>query len=65
VTQEGAHLFFQENDEPKVEIFAEREAQFFSKAAEDVFTFEGVANGRAAAMILHTDGRSVTLKRTD
>ena len=63
VTREGTRLFIQENDQAKVEIFAEKERQFFSKAADDVFTFEGDDKGRAATLVVHSGGRSVPLKR--
>jgi len=65
VTREAARLFLQENDEPKVEIFAEGESQFFSKVSEDVVTFEGDAGGKAATMLIHAEGRSIPLKRTE
>jgi CubicO group peptidase (beta-lactamase class C family) len=63
VLREGNRMFFQENDEPRVEIFAEGESQFFTKVNDDVFTFEGAPGGKAATLILHVDGRTIPLKR--
>lgn len=65
VTREGGSLFLQENDGPKVEIFPESERQFFSKVADDVLTFEVDSQGRATAMVLHTGGRDIPIKRID
>jgi len=65
VTREGSHLWVQENDEPKGELFPESAREFFSKAADDVFTFEVDSQGRATTMILHTGGRDIPIKRID
>jgi CubicO group peptidase (beta-lactamase class C family) len=65
VTRQAAHLFFQENDEPMVEIFAEGEFQFFSKVSDDEATFEGDAGGKAATLVIHADGRRIPLKRAE
>lgn len=65
IRREGNHLSIQENDEPKQDLFAESETRFFSKVAEDVFTFEGDNHGRATKMILHTDGKDIPLNRID
>jgi D-alanyl-D-alanine-carboxypeptidase/D-alanyl-D-alanine-endopeptidase len=65
VTRDGSHLFFQENDEARVEVFAEAESRFFTKVSEDEITFEGDAGGRAATMVIHADGRSIPLQRVE
>jgi len=65
VTREGSHLFVQENDEPKGELFPESTWDFFSKTADDVFTFEVDSQGRATLMILHTGGKDIPIKRID
>jgi len=65
IRREGDHLSVQENDEPKQELFAETDRDFFSKAADDVFTFEVDAQGRTTSMTLHTDGRDIPIKRID
>ena len=65
VRREGDHLSLQENDEPKEELFPESERDFFSKMADDVFTFEVDSRGRATLMTLHTGGKDIPLKRID
>ncbi len=59
------HLSIQENDEPKQELFPESEKDFFSKVADDVFSFEVDNQGRAITMTLHTGGKDLALKRID
>lgn len=65
VRQEGDHLSVQENEEPKEELFPESEKDFFSKSADDVFTFEMDSQGRVTRMVLHTGGEDIPLKRID
>ena len=65
IRREGNHLSIQQNDEPKQDLFPESEMQFFSKVAEDVFTFEGDSRGRVTKMILHTDGKNMPFNRID
>jgi hypothetical protein len=65
VTREASHLFLQENDEPKDELFPESARDFFSKASDDVLTFEVDNQGRATTMILHTGGKDIPIKRID
>jgi CubicO group peptidase (beta-lactamase class C family) len=65
IRREGDHLSVQENDEPKQELFGESDRDFFSKVADDVFTFEVDSQGRVTAMTLHTDGKDIPLKRID
>jgi CubicO group peptidase (beta-lactamase class C family) len=63
VTREGTKLYFQENDEPKVEVFAEGTSQFFTKLNDDVVSFEGDLGDKAATMVLHADGRTIPVPR--
>lgn len=42
-----------------------RDRDFFSKIADDVFTFETDGQGRVTSMTLHTDGKDIPLKRID
>jgi CubicO group peptidase (beta-lactamase class C family) len=65
VTREGSHLFLRENEEPKVELFPESERQFFSKTADDTVAFEVDSQGRSTAMVLHTGGRDIRIKRKE
>lgn len=62
---EGTHLIVQENQEPEQELIPEGERKFFSKAADDEYSFNVDSNGRATQMILHTDGKDIPIKRAD
>jgi CubicO group peptidase (beta-lactamase class C family) len=65
IRREGDHLSIQENDEPKQELFPESETDFFSKTADDVFTFEVNSKGRVTKVTLHTHGLDLSAKRID
>jgi CubicO group peptidase (beta-lactamase class C family) len=65
ITREGNRLFVQENDEPKQELGAEGEHQFFSKTADDEYTFQVNQQGRATVMVLHTDGKDIPSNRLE
>jgi len=65
VKREGDHLSIQENDEPKQELFAESEDKFFSKVADDEYTFETDEQGRVTKMELRTGGKEIPVKRID
>jgi CubicO group peptidase (beta-lactamase class C family) len=65
IQREGDHLSVQENDEPKQELFPESGTDFFSKTADDVFTFEVSSKGRATKVTVHTHGLDLAVKRID
>jgi CubicO group peptidase (beta-lactamase class C family) len=65
VRREGDHLSIQENVEPKQEVFAESERDFFSKVADDVFTFQLDNQGHVTGLVLHTGGQHIPIKRID
>jgi hypothetical protein len=58
-------LSVQENDEPKQELFPESEKDFFSKVADDVYSFEMDSQGRVARMVLHSGGENIPLNRIE
>jgi len=66
---ERTHLFVQEfvrgSGEPKQELAPEGDRRFFSTTADDEYTFEVDGHGRATKMVLHTDGRDLSMKRID
>jgi hypothetical protein len=64
-TREGDRMFAQLTGQPKFEIFAEGEKEFFVKAVDAQFTFETGADGRAATAILHQNGRDQKAKRVE
>lgn len=59
------HLSVQGNDEPKQELFPESETDFFSKTADDVFTFEVNGKGRVTKVTVYTHGLELPVKRID
>lgn len=65
IRREGNHLSVQENDEEKQELFPEGEREFYSKVADDEFTFEVDTQGRVTSMTLHAGGRVIPIKRID
>lgn len=65
VRQEGDHLSIQENDEPKEEVFPESATAFFTKATDEVYSFEMDDQGRVTQMVLHVAGEDIPIKRID
>lgn len=59
VTHEGAHLFLRATGQPKFELFAESDREFFLKAVDAQITFETDGSGRAKAIVLHQMGRDL------
>jgi serine-type D-Ala-D-Ala carboxypeptidase/endopeptidase len=56
VTREGERLFAQATEQPRFELFAEKETEFFLKVADAQVTFVPDAAGKTVAMILHQNG---------
>jgi CubicO group peptidase (beta-lactamase class C family) len=65
ITREGNRLFVQENAKPRQELGAESETQFFSRTADDDYTFEFDSEGHVTRMVLHTDGKDLPIKRVN
>jgi len=69
VRREGDHLSVQESvdgaAEPKQDLLPESETDFFSATADDKYTFERDSNGKVTAMVLHTDGKDISIKRIE
>jgi hypothetical protein len=55
----------QENDEPKQDLLSESETDFFSTVADDAYTFERDSKGKVTAMVLHADGKDISIKRIE
>jgi CubicO group peptidase (beta-lactamase class C family) len=64
-TRDGAQMFAQLTNQPKIEIFAESEKEFFLKAVDAQITFETAEDGRATAATLHQNGRDQKAKRVE
>jgi D-alanyl-D-alanine-carboxypeptidase/D-alanyl-D-alanine-endopeptidase len=65
VTREGNRLFLQATGQPKFELFAESERDFFLKAVDAQVTFEAEGQGRATRLILHQNGAHQPAKRIE
>jgi D-alanyl-D-alanine-carboxypeptidase/D-alanyl-D-alanine-endopeptidase len=64
-TREGAQMFTQLTGQPKIEIFAESEKEFFLKVVDAQISFETGESGRATAATLHQNGRDQKAKRVE
>lgn len=56
ISREGARFFAQLTGQPRIEIFAEGEKDFFLKVVDAQLTFETGAQSRATAVVLHQNG---------
>ena len=65
VRREGDHLSVQENDEPRQELMAESEIDFYSTSSDDTMTFQSDSHGKVTAMNLHVDGKDIPVKRIE
>lgn len=65
ITREGDHIFAQATGQPKLELFAEGEKDYFLKAVDAQITFEVDAGGAINQLVLHQAGRDVPAKRVD
>jgi len=59
MTREDTHFFTQLTGQPKFEVFAEGERDYFLKVIDAQLTFEVDASGRATAIVLHQNGRDL------
>jgi bla regulator protein blaR1 len=65
VTREGNQLFAQLTGQPKAEIFAQSESEFFYKIVKAQISFERDAQGRTTGLILHQNGANMSAPRID
>src|SRR4029077_8613043 len=65
MTREGGRLFTQLTGQPKFEIFAESDKDFFLKVVDAQLTFETDAAGKAVAVVLHQNGIDQRAKRIE
>jgi len=56
VTRDGSKLFAQPTDQPRVELFAEKENEFFLKVIDAQVTFAKDDAGKVTALVLHQGG---------
>jgi hypothetical protein len=65
ITRTDNHLYEQATNQPRFEIFAEKEDAFFLKVVDAQNTFERDATGRVTGLILHQGGQTIPGKRVD
>jgi CubicO group peptidase (beta-lactamase class C family) len=65
IRREGDHLSVQENEEAKQDLLPESETDFFSTSADDEYTFQIDNQGHTTAMILHTGGKDIEIRRVE
>jgi hypothetical protein len=65
ITREGDRLFVQATGQPKFELFAESETEYFLKVVDAQITFETDAGGAVNRLVLHQSGRDMPGKRID
>jgi CubicO group peptidase (beta-lactamase class C family) len=65
ITQEGDHLFAQATGQPKAEIFAESDSEFFPKVSDAQITFVRDGQGRVTELILHQGDQDTHARRIE
>jgi len=63
ITREGDAFFAQATGQPKAQIFAEGEREFFYKVVDAQITFNTDNAGRATSLTLHQNGADMPAKR--
>ena len=65
ITREGDRLFLQATNQPRVELFAEGEKDYFLKVVDASITFVIGDDGKTTALVLHQNGANVTGTRVE
>jgi CubicO group peptidase (beta-lactamase class C family) len=65
ITREGSHIYVQATGQPRFEIFAEGEKDFFLKEVDAQITFSTGDRGTATELVLHQNGANQTAKRVE
>ena len=63
VTREGNALFGQPTDQPKVQMFAEKEDEFFLKVVDAQISFTKDSSGNVTGLVLHQNGQDAPGKK--
>jgi serine-type D-Ala-D-Ala carboxypeptidase/endopeptidase len=63
VTKEKDHLAVQATDQPRLNLFAESETEFFLDAVDAQVTFVLAADGTTSELILHQNGANQRAKK--
>jgi serine-type D-Ala-D-Ala carboxypeptidase/endopeptidase len=65
ITREGGQLYAQATNQPRFEIFAESEREFFFKVVDAQLTFVVDSSGRATSVVLHQNGANAPGNRIE
>jgi CubicO group peptidase (beta-lactamase class C family) len=65
ITREGDQLYAQATNQPRFEIFAESEREFFFKVVDAQLTFVVDSSGRATSVVLHQNGANAPGNRVE
>jgi D-alanyl-D-alanine carboxypeptidase len=65
VTREGDRLLAQATGQPKLEVFAEAETEFFYKEVDAQLSLQLEGTGPAKGLVLHQGGRDMPAKRLE
>jgi CubicO group peptidase (beta-lactamase class C family) len=65
ITREGDRLFLQATNQPRVELFAEGDRDYFLKVVDASITFIVGDDGKVTALVLHQNGANVTGTRAE
>lgn len=65
VTRAGTQMFAQLTGQPKAEIFAQSESEFFYRIVKARISFETDSQGRTTGLVLRQNGRNMQMPRID
>jgi hypothetical protein len=65
LTREGDKLFAQLSGQPKAEILAKSEREFFYKIVDAQISFDSDAQGNTTGLVLHQNGANIPAPRVD
>jgi len=65
ITREGDHLFAQATGQPKFELFAESEKEYFLKVVDAQISFDADSGGAVNQLVLHQAGQNAPAKRIE
>jgi D-alanyl-D-alanine-carboxypeptidase/D-alanyl-D-alanine-endopeptidase len=65
VTREGDRLFLQASGQPRYELFAKSDREYFLRVVDAQVTFDAEVAGRAPSLTLHQNGQHVPAKRLE
>ena len=65
ISRDGDHLISRLTGQPSVRLYAESKTEFFAKMVNAQINFIAGASGIAGELVLHQNGRDISMKRID